>query len=125
MKKHIKKHIKSQQFAFTGLATAFKSEPNFKLELIISAILIFLGIYLHFELIEWFLLIHAISQVLITELLNTGLEYLADGFTKEFNPHIKKAKDITAGAVLLSAIYAIFIAILILIYHMPKLGFCS
>jgi len=60
----------------------------------------------------------AIGLVLIAELANTAIEYLGDAISEEFNDHIKNAKDIGAGAVLMAAIIAIIIACLIFI---PKL----
>jgi len=49
-----------------------------------------------------------------SEALNTALEFLADVASPEIHPLVEKAKDVAAGAVLISAIGAVAIAILVL-----------
>ena len=56
----------------------------------------------------------AIMAVWTAEALNTALEFLADVTSPEFHPLIGKAKDVAAGAVLLSALGSVIIALLIL-----------
>jgi diacylglycerol kinase (ATP) len=48
------------------------------------------------------------------EALNTALEFLADVATSQFHPMVAKAKDVAAGAVLISAVGSVVIAVLIL-----------
>ncbi|EKD26482.1 MAG: hypothetical protein ACD_79C01163G0001 [uncultured bacterium] len=48
------------------------------------------------------LIIFAHFIVLITELLNSGIEAVVDMFTKEYHELAKKAKDLGSAAVLLS-----------------------
>ena len=53
---------------------------------------------------EWLIIIIAIAIVIAAEMANTAVEYLCDHVTKEYNDAIKAVKDITAGAVLITAI---------------------
>jgi diacylglycerol kinase len=54
--------------------------------------------------------------VLMAELFNTGIERLGDGASNgEQKLVIKKAKDVSAGAVLVSALTALVIGLLYLI----------
>ena len=55
------------------------------------------------------------------EALNTAFEFLAGVASPEFHPLVKNAKDVTAGAVLISAMGAVTIAILILGSHFVEL----
>jgi diacylglycerol kinase (ATP) len=48
------------------------------------------------------------------EALNTALELLADAASPDFHPLVAKAKDVAAGAVLLSAVGSVVIGLLIL-----------
>lgn len=52
------------------------------------------------------LLIAVLVFILIIELLNTGIEALADKITTDFSQHIKIAKDSGSAAVLLSSTIA-------------------
>jgi diacylglycerol kinase (ATP) len=47
------------------------------------------------------------------EALNTALEFLADVASPQFHPLVEKAKDVAAGAVLISAVGSTTIALLI------------
>lgn len=62
----------------------------------------------------------AIMAVWTAEALNTALEFLADVASPEFHPVVKKAKDVAAGAVLISATGSVAIALLILGPHILK-----
>ncbi len=67
---------------------------------------------------EIILLVLTISVVMVTELVNTSLEFLADGVTTDYREYIKHAKDVSAGAVLLSSLFAILIGAII---FLPKI----
>lgn len=62
----------------------------------------------------------AIMAVWTAEALNTALEFLADVASLEFHPVVKKAKDVAAGAVLISATGSVAIALLILGPHILR-----
>ena len=62
----------------------------------------------------------AIMAVWTAEALNTALEFLADVASSEFHPVVKKAKDVAAGAVLISATGSVAIALLVLGPHILK-----
>src|ERR1043166_5349524 len=55
----------------------------------------------------WIIL--AISIVWTAESLNTAFEFLADAASPEFHPLVRDAKDVAAGAVLLTATAAVVI----------------
>lgn len=115
----IKDHVRSQKFAWAGLKAVAKNELNFKLELIISlTVIIVSACFLSLNYVEFALVISACMAVLICETINTAIEALGDAISSKFNQHIKIAKDAGAAAVLLSAFYALFIAILVIL---PKI----
>ena len=53
--------------------------------------------------------------------MNTALELLADVASPEFHPLVEKAKDVAAGAVLLSAIGSVVIGLLVFGPHLVDL----
>lgn len=55
---------------------------------------------------DWRWIVLAIALVWIAEAFNTAIEQLGDAITTERDPRIGFAKDIGAGAVLVSAIAA-------------------
>ena len=67
------------------------------------------GIILKINLFEWSLLTLVIGIVFLTELLNSSLEALADFIDPEWNESIRKAKDYSAAAVLISASVSVIV----------------
>ena len=111
----IVRFIKSFAFAFSGIRKTTKSERNFKVQLVALCLTVALGLYLGLSLVEWGLVVLAIGFVLAAELFNTAVERLGDKVAGgEQNQLVKQAKDISAGAVLLSALTALIIGVLIL-----------
>ena len=109
---------KSFSYAFTGLKTALKQEPNFRIHIVIALLALILAVFLKLTPIEWVLLIFTICFVLILELLNTSIESVVDLVSPELKPEAKIAKDVSAAMVLLSAFVAILVGVFL---FMPKL----
>ena len=76
------------------------------------------GLLLKLSAVEWMFLCVAIFTVLITEAMNTAIEYAVDLTTVEYHVWAKHAKDIAAFAVLLASILAVIIGLIIFI---PKI----
>lgn len=110
----MKKRIESFKYAFEGLSTLWKDEPNAKIHLAIGLLTIAAGIYLNLNIFEWVAIVFSVGIVFTAEALNSAIENICDGFTREHDPFVKKAKDLGAAAVLLSAGTATIIGILIL-----------
>lgn len=110
--------INSFKFAFRGLSTALKNEPNFLVQIILGLIALFLGFFLKISSTEWLILILTISVVLILELVNTSIEALVDLVSPEIKEKAKTAKDVVASAVLISSISSIAVGLII---FLPKL----
>jgi diacylglycerol kinase (ATP) len=70
---------------------------------------------------DWCWIILAISIVWTAEALNTAFEFLADAASPEFHPLVRDAKDVAAGAVLITAIAAAVIGALIFWPHVARL----
>ncbi len=93
--------------AFRGLYQAFKTERNIKLHCLSTIAAFALAIYLKFNLFEWAVLVLTITSVFVAELLNTAIEYTVDMVCgKSYHELAKYAKDIAAGATLVSALGA-------------------
>jgi undecaprenol kinase len=101
--------VKSFSFAFQGMKTAFREEPNFRVHLIFAALALILGIFLKLNTLEWLILSFTIFYVITLELLNTVLEALVNLVSPEIQPFAKIAKDVSAGCVLMAAVLAIIV----------------
>ena len=104
--------------ALIGIKTAYRSQRNLRMQSIIGFIVIIFGVLLKVSIVEWLILLLTILVVLITEIFNTALEFTVDLFSTEYSKQAKKAKDISAAGVLITAFFAILIGIII---FLPKL----
>ncbi|MCX7765367.1 MAG: diacylglycerol kinase family protein [Candidatus Sumerlaeia bacterium] len=103
----------SFKYAIRGVWIMLKSQQNARIHLLATLVVLGLGFYFRLKLAEWCWIILAISIVWIAEALNTALEFLTDVASPEFHPLAEKAKDVSAGAVLISALAALSIGIII------------
>ncbi len=107
--------IKGFVYAFEGLWAAVKTERNMKIHLVATVFVIILGLSLSISAVHWCLIAFAIGFVLVAELFNTAVERLSDEIAcGKQSQTIKAVKDISAAAVLLSALTALVIGILVL-----------
>ena len=77
-----------------------------------------LGLLLEITKTEWLILCLTIALVISLEIVNSAIEGLADFITQEKNESIKRIKDLSAAAVLVSAMASIIIGIIIFV---PKI----
>ena len=109
---------KSFGYAFGGLRVAFTKGRNYKIQALIGVLVIFFGFFVRLPLNEWIVIVLTIAFVLVLELINTSLEAIVDLVSPEIKEKAKIAKDVAAGAVLISSIAAIVIGVLI---FLPKI----
>jgi diacylglycerol kinase len=86
--------------------------------LLSAIVVLLLSVVFKISNTEWLAVTICIAFVIATEMINTSIEKLCDLVQKDFHPGIKKVKDIAAGAVLLSAICSLVIAVII---FLPKI----
>ena len=114
----LKRLIYGFGYAGRGIYSAVKSEQNFVIELSFAVLAVIMGFVLKISLTEFAILALIISMVLSLELVNTSIEYAIDMAMPEIHPLAKVAKDVSAGAVLVSAITSVIIGLII---FLPKL----
>lgn len=82
-----------------GLDAAIRHEASFRQELLLAVVLVPAAFWLGRDLIQILLLLMAVFVVLITELLNSAMEAVADAVSLDRHPLIGRAKDIGSAAV--------------------------
>lgn len=114
----LSKRLQSFKYAFNGLKIVFKEEHNARIHLAISTIVIACGFIFKISILEWISICLAIALVISMEIINSAIENLADFVSPTYHNLIKKVKDLSAAAVLVSTISSVIIAILI---FLPKI----
>ncbi len=113
--------IKSFKYAIQGIILMVKSQHNAWLHAIASFLVLLVAGFFRLSPSEWCWMVIAIMAVWTAEALNTAFEFLADVASPEFHPLVEKAKDVAAGAVLISSGGSVVIAILVLGPHFLRL----
>ena len=113
----MRKYIKSLNNALKGLRTVWLEEKNFRLETVLSAIVLVLVFVFQLSIFESSFIIVAIILVLTGEVINTVIEDLCDKVEPQFNEVIGKIKNMAAYFVLISFLGAILIVIFVFINH--------
>ena len=99
--------------ALNGIKTVIQEERNMRAHLCIAGLAILISIFSGLSAVEWCFILLCIFIVFLMEILNTVVENLL--VKKEYHIEAKKAKDIAAGGVLLSASFTVVIAIIIIL----------
>ena len=107
--------------AFRGIFGAIKSERNVKIDIVAAILVVVCGFVFKINITEWLICLILIALVISAELMNTAIEAVVDMYTREKNPLAKKAKDIAAGSVLITAIMSAVIGGIIFIPKFLKI----
>jgi diacylglycerol kinase (ATP) len=108
----------SFKYAFRGISTLFREEPNAAIHLAAALIVFCLGIFLKISLTEWCIIVIVAGVVFVAEIFNTSIETIGDIIDSEWNEKIMKAKDLAAAGVLVSAFVSVMAGLIIFV---PKI----
>jgi diacylglycerol kinase len=104
----------SFRFAGRGVWALVRTQHNAWIHAAATVAVCAAAVWLGVSRLEWVLLALAMGAVWTAEAFNTAIELLADAVSPERHPLIGRAKDVAAGAVLLSAIASAIVGLLVL-----------
>ena len=122
-KSEFAKFIAGFGYAFSGLWYALRTQRNVRVHVVIATLAIIMGILLRISAVEFAMIFVAITGVFIAEMFNTVFELCIDLASPAYHPLAKIAKDVAAGAVLLSAILSVVIGLFIFGPHLWRIIF--
>ena len=97
-----------------GFNLAIRSEMNIRIHAVVAAIIIALAFYLKFSATEFCILLFVIALVIVTEMLNTAIEFTLDSiYHNRYSRMVGMAKDISAGAVLFATFVSVVVGIIL------------
>jgi diacylglycerol kinase len=109
---------RSFSFAGQGVWHVICTQRNMRVHLLAALTAIAVGLALRIDAADWACILTVIGLVLTAETLNTVVEAVVDLCTDEFHPLAKAAKDMAAGAVLISSTAAVGVGIAV---FLPRL----
>lgn len=114
---YYKKLFNSFIYAFRGIYDTVKTERNMRIHitcLVYMFSILSLTDWFKLEKVDWAILVIASGTVLAGEVINTAIENTVNLVSKEYNEYAKRAKDAAAGAVLISAVFAVITGFIIM-----------
>jgi len=110
---------KSFAYALAGFKSIWRSEINFRIQVIATLMVLVLGLFFNLKNAEWIALLICIGMVLTAEIFNTAIEQISNFISPEIRPEIKLIKDIGASGVFVVALSSAIIGCII---FLPKLN---
>lgn len=116
--KALNKLIFKFQVAFNGLVEGLVHDFSIRIQFVFAIFAIFIAFLFGFTYIEWSIWLLCITVVLSLEYLNSSLEQMMDRLDPSYHILTKKAKDLGAAAVLISAFVSLIIGLMFVINHL-------
>lgn len=108
--------MQAMYHASRGIWAVVSKERNMRYHLAASVIVIICGLWLQVKAWEWLWLFLAIFTVFSAEFMNTVAESFCDLIVgHQFDLNVKKIKDVSAGGVLIAALFAVIVGFIIFI----------
>ena len=104
-----KRVILATKYSLAGLSAAWNNEAAFRQELILCVFLVPAAFWLGRDAVEQALLITSLFIVIITELLNSGIEAITDRVGTDHHELSGRAKDVASAAVFISLLLVIVV----------------
>ncbi len=109
--------LESLNCAIEGILWAAKSERHIRYHFVAALAVVFMALFFKVSALEFFLLVLAAILVIFAELMNTAIEAVVDLVTEDYHELAKRAKDVAAGAVLVTSVGAVILGYLVLSGH--------
>lgn len=106
------KIVKSFKNALLGIISAVKSERHMRIHIVAAVYVLWFSSFYDLSKSDYAIILIVIASVIVSESFNTAVEEVVDLASPSYHEKAKKAKDIAAGAVLVSAVFAVIVGIL-------------
>ena len=114
---HYKKLFMSFVYAFRGIFRTMANERNLRVHITCVVYMVSILLFTDWFTLsrtDWAILMLASGSVIGGEIVNTAIENAVNLASKEYTEYGKIAKDAAAGAVLISAMFAVVVGLIIL-----------
>ena len=118
---YLNARLRSFGHAMRGLKQMFDTQHNARIHALATVLVLVGGAFAGLSGQEWALIVFAIAGVWAAEAFNTSIEFLVDLVSPETHSLAGKAKDVAAGAVLVTAIAAAIIGAIVFGPHVLAL----
>jgi diacylglycerol kinase (ATP) len=106
--------VKSTNYAIEGILHGVRTQRHLRYHFLTAAVVLFLSYLLGLSRIEFVMVSLAVILVISAEMLNSAIESVVDILSPQYSEKARVAKDIAAGAVLITAFGAAVLGYIIL-----------
>ncbi len=114
----VNKLINSFNYAFQGIIYTLRTQRNMRIHVVVSAVVLLMSLFFRLNRWEMMVLFVTITMVIAAEMVNTAIEATIDLMTDQYNIFAKIAKNVAAGAVLITSLNAVIIGYLLFASHL-------
>lgn len=111
----IKKWIDSVNNAIEGILYATKTQRHLRYHLYFASAILLLSYIFGVEKTDFLIISVAVILIVLAEMINTAIEYVVDIIFPEHSEKARTAKDVAAGAVLITSFGAAVLGYIVLI----------
>lgn len=104
--------IKGFGYALEGIVDLVRMQRNAQIHVFVIVVLVVASIAWRLSALEWMILVLTMGLVLSMEAINTAVEAVVDLASPDYHLLAKRAKDVAAGGVLITAIAAVIVALI-------------
>ncbi|BAF59074.1 hypothetical membrane protein [Pelotomaculum thermopropionicum SI] len=118
----VRRFLDSFNNAADGVVYALKTQRNMRVHFTAAVLVLSLGLYLRLGAADLLFLFFAITLVIAAEMINTAVEAAVDLYTQEFHPLARAAKNVAAGAVLVTALNSVAVGFFVFYPRLQQLS---
>jgi diacylglycerol kinase len=108
-----RKWLHSFRYAYEGIQYALSTQRNMKFHFFAAFITLTAALLLGLSKTDVLFILLAVTLVIVTELINTGIEKAVDLAMPDIHPLAKIAKDVAAASVLVSGFFAVAVGMVV------------
>jgi diacylglycerol kinase (ATP) len=116
----IKIFLERTNNAIEGILHTARTQRHLRYHLYVAAFVLVVSYILGIGRTDFLIISIAVILVILSEMMNTAIEYVVDMISPEYNEQARIAKDIGAGAVFITAFGAVVIGYIILFPYLEK-----
>ena len=117
----LRKFIESTNNAIEGILHTARTQRHLRYHFFAAALILIITYILGIDRTDFLIISIAVILVLLSEMMNTAVEYVVDLLSPEFSEQARIAKDIAAGAVFITAFGAVVIGYIVLFPYLEKI----
>ena len=109
----MKAFLKAFVYAGQGVWKTIRTQRNFRFHMVAAVYVTAFSFFYELSRAEYVLLVLTFSSVMASEMINTAIEAAVDLLSPEYSRLAGTAKDAAAGAVLVTAVFAVIVAVIL------------